>query len=891
MRFDRASTQRTLRSLVVLLFVVLLFSSIGAPGSQALPAGGPGSSGVDTSLPDTDSAVTVSGRGEFSDLRIRINQTRNLVNQAVSLSWTGGKPTSTSDRFAENYLQVMQCWGEDDGTNPQNPGPPPEQCVAGATTGAFGVQSQAHALGTLSVTRIIGATSWPGYDPTVGVTDPKSGLVFRSFRAVDGNEVGVQFDVDFNPALGSGNFWLNSYFDIITTNELAGSRTRPNGTGTDLFEINTGVESSGLGCGQRLPVPGGTGFRTPKCWLVIVPRGSATQENAGTPLDQNLSAVMTSPLSPASWKNRVAVPLEFNPVDSACELGAEDRRIIGTELVLPAVSSWQPALCATPGLPSYSFANVADATARQQILTPAPGAPGMVLVQKAADPATVDPRSPVVYAPVALSGAVIGFNVERVPKPAAGPDYQALNGIRVADLNLTPRLVAKLLTQSYRNQVEVGSVPPPNPPYGWSTSNPANLQFDPDFVQFNPEFAELLVSAGRNFSGFVLPGANSDAANQIWQWILADPEAKAWLDGNPDPWGMKVNPVYATTAAANPSGFPFAEPPPVNFPKADPHCFEVPPGAVVVPNPPALCGVDWLPFTSSFRDAARLTRAADDRARVVLNQTALTSSQVWARSGPQLLGQRAILSITDSASAAAFGLQTARLSRAGDNGPDRTFVKPDNGGLTAGLAGLKPGPEPTVLEADPRAAAPSGYPLTALTYAMIRPLALDADARSDYAAFIDYAVGAGQVSGLEPGQLPRGFATLPRELRDAATAAAVTIRELQPPPEPVPAPPPTPVPSGTVAPPPASSSSPAPAPPRTTAPTTVAPAATTETAASPVVEPEEESNPLLTPVLALARNRFVLPALAAIALLSALGALEITKRPRRGAPAPPGGSS
>ena len=30
-----------------------------------------------------------------------------------------------------------------------------------------------------------------------------------------------------------------------------------------------------------------------------------------------------------------------------------------------------------------------------------------------------------------------------------------------------------------------------------------------------------------------LPDGNSDAAQQVWEWILADPEAKAWLDGSP----------------------------------------------------------------------------------------------------------------------------------------------------------------------------------------------------------------------------------------------------------------------------------------------------------------------------------------------------------------------
>lgn len=875
------SHRRSVRNALVAVLGVALLSTVASPVSSA-PVGGPGSSGTDTSLPLTDSATTVRGRGPFADLEITVNQTRNLVSQAISLTWEGGTATTTSDRFATDYLQVMQCWGDDDGAVPANPGPPPEQCVAGATTGALGASSIAHVPGTLAVTRVIGATSWPGYDPTVGVADPKSSLVFRSFRAVDGTEVGVQFDTDFNPALGAGNYWLNPYFDITTTNEVAGSRTRANGTGSELVAVNTGIESSGLGCGQRLRV-GGTGeLRTPRCWLVIVPRGTAADENAGTPLATNLDGVMTSPLSPRAWANRIAVPLEFNPVDTACSLGADERRLIGSEMVLPAVSSWQPALCATPGLPVYSFANVSDASARQQILVPSPGAPGMVLVQKAADPALVSTRDPVVYAPLALSGAVIGFNLERIPRTDAPADVQALAGIRVANLDLTPRLVAKLLTQSYRNQIEIGSAAPPGPAYDWSRRNPANLQFDPDFVQFNPEFATLLVSAGRSFSGLVLPGSNSDVATQVWSWILADPEAKAWLDGAPDEFGMKVNPVYATSAAVNPTGFPFADPTPQSFPKADPHCYELPAGTTVVTNQPLLCGPDWLPYAGSLREAARIARAADDRARVVVNSTALSADQVWVRSGPQALGQRAMLSVTDSASAAAFGLQTARLSRAGDNGADRRFLAPDAAAFVAGVAGLRPGPEPSVLEPDPLADVPDGYPLTTLTHAMIRPLALDAPARADYAAFVDYAVGAGQVAGLEPGQLPRGYAPIPGSLRDRAVAAAATIRDLQPPP-----PPPGPTGGGGGAQSPTATPRPTPRPTTTLAPVVATPAAVEVAAVD-----EQETSGLLTPIVALARNRFVLPILAAVALLAALGALEITKRPRRaGRSTPPESSS
>jgi len=42
----------------------------------------------------------------------------------------------------------------------------------------------------------------------------------------------------------------------------------------------------------------------------------------------------------------------------------------------------------------------------------------------------------------------------------------------------------------------------------------------------------------------------SDAATEVWKWILADPEARAWLDGTPDN-GMVVNPLYSMNPKQN----------------------------------------------------------------------------------------------------------------------------------------------------------------------------------------------------------------------------------------------------------------------------------------------------------------------------------------------------
>jgi hypothetical protein len=861
-----------LRNGLIGVFAVSLL--LAALPERSSAAAIPGSAGIDTSLPSTPSQVTVKGRGTYPDLTLTVNQTANLTSQAISVSWTGGTPTIEGPgRFGQNYLQLMQCWSDDDGPDPTNPGPPPEQCVSGAADGVPGGGNTGALFPPASetVTRVISRTQYPSFDRSLGYFDSRTGYVWRPFRAADGTQVDVQWDPTFNQYQG-GNYWLNPYFDVVTSNEIAGAITRSDGTGQELFQVNTGVESSGLGCGQRVTPAGGGEPRVPKCWLVVVPRGTAADENVGTGYQDN-AGVMTSPLSPAAWANRIAIPLEFNPVDPACDINRDARRIAGTELAVPAVVSWQPTLCASAGLPPYTYSTVADVAARQQLAGHAAGAAPMAVTSAPLSevPSASDPT---VYAPLTLSGGVIGFNLERIPSLSAPPEESALAGIRVADINLTPRLLAKLLTQSYSYQVSINSA---DPGYDWLADNPRQLGEDPDFLRFNPEFELLQVRQWRNFGGLLLQSRNSDLAAQLWGYILADPEAKAWLDGSPDEWGMRVNPLYATTDAANSTGTRFGDPVPESFPKADPFCYQAPPlvnDASV--TPPALCGTDWLPYVQSLDEAGRFTRIGDDRAKITLNPFAPTADQAWKRGVPQQLGQRAMLSITDTASAARYGLQAARLSRAGDNGSDRAFVSPQSDSMQKAVSSMKSSSVEEVLVADPSAEAPGAYPLTMLSYAAIKPVGLDDAARADYAAFLRYAAGDGQVPGSEPGRLPVGFAALPDALVAQTRAAADSVLTLQAPPE-----------SSTVTPPPSSAS------PRTgssgsvstgrsastTTPTTeVVPVELAAGNEAPATTPQVGP---LTPILALARSRFFLVALAGLALACTLAALEITKRPRR----------
>jgi len=879
------------------------------PAMAATPRDRAGTAGTDVPV-RTESAVTVSGRDAFSDLKVTVGQTKNLVHQAVSVSWTGGVPTNHEQanpdpvKFLTHFLQIFQCWGDDDGTNHDNPGPPPEQCEFGAEPLSGGNLPVAQA--SSNYRRVIATTDDNGgltVDRSQGFFQPASGRdtrigeLWKPFRAVDGTMVNVQ--VKSIPAIQNGSSsvtkeWQNSFFDFITTNELRYGRTYASGAGSELFEAETGEESTGLGCGQKAQPRADASRAIPRCWMVIVPRGGA-EENLPDPTDY----VAKSPLAPSVWANRIAVPLEFNPRDSPCAIGADERRVAGSELSTAAVTNWQPALCATPGSPPYAYAAESDDLARRQVLTGGTGSPGMGVVSQPIDPASVDASNPITYAPFTLSGVVIGFNIERranVNSNDAVDAQKPIAGTRAGRINLTPRLVAKLLTESYRSEFKGPAIETPE--YAWLKDNPSTLADDPEFLQYNPEFQDLAMGTAVTGGSLVVEASTSDAASLVWQWVLADSEARAWLSGTPAPGGMNVNPRYNTVTARNPSGGAFAQPnPPNTFPKSDPFCFEDPALTPETPprHPRPLCMLDIHPYADSMEVAAQKTRSANQGAKTLHdpdNPSQQTAPTWYGADGPETQGSRSILSVTDTASAARFGLQVAGLSpaRAGDDATPRTFVVPDQPALLAGAQAMVPGPVPGVLRPDPAKATAGAYPLALLTYAAVAPAHLPVDARNDYAALVDFAAGRGQKPGFSFGDLPPGYAPLPANLRAQATTAAKAIRDGVPPtaaappdaaPQPSPAAPPGTPSAGTGgnggrAPSDATPGS----PPGDTVPTS-----------PPAPAPTPDGSPPAALTRALTRTaaaavgviRYTLPLAILVALIAGLGAWLLTTRRRSSA--------
>jgi hypothetical protein len=273
-----------------------------------------------------------------------------------------------------------------------------------------------------------------------------------------------------------------------------------------------------------------------------------------------------------------------------------------------------------------------------------------------------------------------------------------------------------------------------------------------------------------------------------------------------------------------------------------------------------------------------------------------------------------MIAVTDTVSATRFGLQMARLSRAGDNGDNREFVAPDTAALVAATGAMEPRSNPQVLEPKMLDQPAGAYPLTMIAYAAIKPLSQDPTARAEYAEFIDYASGAGQEPGFEFGKLPSGYAPLPESLASQSETAAEVVRD--------------PVLAALV--PPATSSTTTSVP--GAAATVTSPALPAVVAASPtrtnssttrpaassgassgvvtdestaVSEPTEATEPAApatsvpavdvvettiaaaaqsaptTPGIDLGSSRFLVVAIGVIALLAALFALEITKRTRQ----------
>jgi hypothetical protein len=706
------------------------FALIGSLGALAwLPAGA-----ADAST----SAATKNGTGPFSDVSFTVAKTKGLVNEVVEVTWKNAKPSEPAGSTRRQFMQLMQCWGDDPS------GPRPEQCQFGAVS-AISADPFAPDTGT----RQVGYASTAGRprDPLETHPADEFGNVLIPFESVDGRKVGGRADD------------VAVFFDIQASNELSPAPTRGDGTGQEFFEVQTNNEAPGLGCGQLVSKAG----QTPKgrsCWLVIVPRGD-TEVNGTKPNDNDAGdragRLQSSPLSATNWANRVQFPLEFQPLGGSCKLGTTLTPILGHENATEAISRWQQSLCAATGT-VFDFSQLSDDNTRGTI-NGGDASLGIVGAPLPKDPA--DGKA--VYAPIAISGFGFAYNLELRTLGTDPPDLRLRSGQRVTDLKLNARLVAKLLTQSYRFGVTV--------PSKLDEKIPRRMEDDPEFRELNPWIEGFNYQVDNSLWTIVTPLTPSDATALVWKWIAADPDARAFVAGTADKWGMVVNPDWKGADLDTES-----------FPKLDQACRP----ALV--NEIDLCVADAFPYSGDAHEAVLAATKGDTLARNSWDRGGPGSPPGFRKSNRQPRGGRGIMVFSDTGTAARYNLPMAQLKNA--NGK---YVGPDNANLLAAVAKFKKSSTPGVLTPDPTVKDDQAYPLTMISYAVTVPAALSTKARTEYSGFLKYAAGAGQKPGVAAGSLPSGYAPMPKSLISLTNAAATAVKNFKPP---TPKPEPTPKPSG-----------------------------------------------------------------------------------------------
>ncbi len=705
-------TVRQLRVAFVTILAAVLVASVGA--LALLPADAA-----------TSTALTKKGTGEFSDVEVTVSKSKDLINEVVTVSWKGAKRSEPVGFPQRNFMQLMQCWGD------AAAGPDPEQCQFGALELVTNVKP----FSALHGRRMsFGPEGLFPADPDQ-VIKPEWGppdRVFLPFKSVSGLEVRGE------------SLALARFFDVQGTNEIPIAATRSDGTGTEFFEVQTATEAPGLGCGS--PVVDSAGKKTGRaCWLVVVPRSTTEVDGSNRiddpALDERLRRLQTSSLSARNWANRIVFPLDFQAIGGNCPIGVGQVTLLGNETATEAVSRWQTKLCQTTNT-VFDFNQVPDTAGRANLTG---SKPGMALVGAplSSDPPTGKP----VYAPISVSGLGFAYNVEIRVDESNPEEIRLLGGQRLSDLKLNARLVAKLLTQSYRGGTNNPAAVP---------TNPVSIEMDPEFRALNPLF-DTINQGNPAVKTVITPLNPSDPNSLVWEWIGGDQDAKDFIAGKPDPSGMVINEAWKGVDLVR-----------SDFPKLDQTCA---PATVDVGEQ---CLANSHPYAGDMHEAVRAAVRGDTLAR--LDWDGLAEPPQYKRSNPLPKGTRALMVVADSGSAARFNLPMVKLRNASGK-----FVAPTSTTLAAGLAAMTPDSKTGFLIPKPNAKGDDVYPLTTVSYAASIPAALAKDDRAAYAAFIRYAVGDGQKAGDQPGQLPAGYLPLTKAMVDTAKATATAIADYKAP--------------------------------------------------------------------------------------------------------------
>ena len=531
----------------------------------------------------------------------------------------------------------------------------------------------------------------------------------------------------WSQCFGANNSGVAGAFSAYGPMNTAYATTNPDGTGATPIQLLTAEQNPFLGCNAGQP-----------CSLVVVP--SQGGNIFDTPVncndhseDANLtdlgSFAFNSTDGACSWQDRIIIPLSFARTPTDCPLRNPDFSVIGSPMLERAMNSWQTALCANSDPVSIQYDSAQnEPLARDDF---ASGADDVALTTL---PLTgTSSAKPFAYAPVAISAESVAFWVDN-----------PTTGLPLTHLKLDPRLVAKLLTQSYNfeNEACSGAAKRSGEVCDNAVDNdPKSLFTDPEFEQLNPHVATV----GDGFQIPTVPSGESDTTWELTNWIAANKDAKAFVDGTFDPWGTHVNTDYLNMQIPT-NALTAMDPYPPLAHRYDP---VYPFGQVAqyqVDN--WYPGTDWQPDPQGNFD--KLT--------------------------PEVPGQRALFAILDEADAAAFQLPVASLENAAGH-----YVAPTNVTMAAALSDMRTANNHITQQinfGDGSTNVRNAYPLTMVIYAMVPTGGMSKGKAAKIAQWLDFVAHQGQRPGYGPGRLPPGYLPLTTAMRaETLTAASEVLNQ------------------------------------------------------------------------------------------------------------------
>lgn len=756
-----------------------IVGSVAQPG----PAGADGASGSPVTVSKTVTRInrnadgTDSSSAAFSGtVSATVSQTQGLSGrQLIDVSWSGAKPTggiwadpNSQDAPKEEYpFVLLQCRGTAATVTPQTCWTQtPKERFQSSFSDAYPpwrLDRDASAADQAALAQVPSPVPANCSGLVVGVASEH----WLPFVAADGTV--------YDAGDGCGPIPPEA---STVNNDAAGAlpgnttyaATGLDGTGSTKFDVWTDQQNASLGCSS-----------TVACTLVMIPivgiscdlsgsalAGAAPADAAAAAaqcetsgdlkagsiasagsriLTDNFAVTGYSWWSASNWANRLSVPLSFLPDSSLCSVtggaGQPTLTVFGSELLVEATTQWAPHFCLDSKLFNFQHVQTPEPEARAILDS------GGIEAAFGSQPDT-PPSGAVVQAPVAVTGFAISYTID----DAQGHVYDSLK--------LNARLLAKLITESYPADQIVTSDSQFGSDQGGSdiANNPSNITLDPEFIALNPGLSSTVnTEAASELIGLSI---SSDVTTALTSYINDDPEARNWLNGEPDPWGMRVNAYYRNLVL-----------PVDTLPLLDPH---IP--SVFAGNPglnPCLTDspVPYLPLIEA--PMSTLYQIAQSIQFAVPNSTTTcnifgqvgTGAEDLVSAGKQSVGHRFMIGITSLSGAARYGLDTAALQTSATasaqtgqftNASGRTFVAPTTASLksaadllTQDSAGVWPIPYSTIRTGSSSsgvAYASTAYPGTIVVYADIPAQGLPAQHALDYATMLKFIAGPGQTQEL-----------------------------------------------------------------------------------------------------------------------------------------------